>query len=125
MLKYLSIWLIYIASYLYNIYTKIKIFYAFNFHPLANHRQSRLFPNYKQFATKGVVGCKNLKGIGKSSFCKAIKHAVVTGNLKIVRKTSKLAALIDSCLCITNVIIYLYNEEICPRIDDFCHITQA
>ena len=84
MLKYLSIWLIYIASYLYNIYTKIKIFYAFNFHPLANHRQknlSRLFPNYKQFATKGVVGCKNLKKHWKSSFCKAIKHAAVTGNL--------------------------------------------
>ena len=71
MLKYLSIWLIYIANYLYNIYTKIKIFYVFNFHPLASHRQKnlcRLFPNYKQFATKGVVRCKNLKGIGSHHF---------------------------------------------------------
>ena len=60
----------------------------------------------------------------KSSFCKAIKHAVVTGNLDDC-KTSKLTTLIDSCLCVTNVIIYLYNEEICLRVDDFCHIMRA
>ena len=55
---------------------------------------------------------QKLEKLWNLSFCKAIKHAVVTGKCFEVCKTSKLALLIDSCLYETNKYVKVYDIRI-------------